>query len=101
MRRHLPQSHDRLLTQTVAEVLLRRIPAQVFKRKDREHDARSLGFYLRVVDLRHIRDLTLEAISPAQHGLDILRIPGVISQRLADLSDGGVNAVIGIEVEVL
>jgi len=103
MRRHLPQSHDGLLAQAIAKILLRRIATHVFKWKNREHDASALRFNLhrQRLDSGGANCLALETIPFAEHGLDVLRVAGVVSQRSADLSDGGVNAVIRVEVEVL
>src|ERR1039457_5357253 len=101
MWRHLPQSHNGFLTQTIAEVLLRWIAAQIFEWKDREHDTRPFGFDLRPLDFGGIGCLALEAISLAQYGLDVLRIPRVVSQGITNLPDGGINAVIRVEVEIL
>ena len=52
MRRHLSQSHDCLFAQTIAEVLLRWVSAQVFEGQNGEHDARPLRFYFRCLDYR-------------------------------------------------
>jgi hypothetical protein len=45
MRRHLPQSHDCLLAQAIAEIFLRRVATQVFEGKNGEHDARPVSFH--------------------------------------------------------
>lgn len=102
MRRgdNCPQSHDGFLGQAIAEVLLRGIAAQVFKRKNGEHDARPF-LDLCHLDFRGNGSLALEAIPFAEYGLDILRLAGIVSEGIADLSDSGVDAVIGIEVKVL
>jgi hypothetical protein len=43
---------------------------------------------------------TIETIPSAKDGLDVLRVPRVISEGIANFSDGGVNAVISIEVAI-
>jgi hypothetical protein len=101
MRRgdNCPQSHDGFLGQAIAEVLLRGIAAQVFKRKNGEHDARPFRLYRCGLDRTNFCP-GLEAIPFAEDGLDISRVGGIFSQRVANFSDGGVNAVIGVEVDV-
>src|SRR4029077_7996264 len=97
--RHLPQSHDGFRAQAIAEILLRRISTQIFKRKIREHEPCPLDRRR----LHHSGDdhLLLEAISLAEHGLDILWMPGMVAESIADLSDRGIYAVIRIEVKIL
>src|ERR1700732_2270056 len=45
--------------------------------------------------------MTLKTIAFAEHGLDVVRVSGVIPEGIADLSDRGVNAVVRVEIEVL
>jgi hypothetical protein len=53
------------------------------------------------VRLRKIPNLTLKAITPTDHGLDVLRILGIISQGNANLSNPVVYSLLGIEENVI
>src|SRR6185369_13761150 len=97
MRRHLPQARDCLFAQAIAQILLGGVAAQVFEGEYRQHDARRFCINF----CRQRNDSGLKAISPAEDGVYIFRVSGVISEGPANFSDSGVDAVLGVEVKAL
>ena len=95
MRRHLPQTHDRLLGETVAQIFLRWVAAQVFERQYCEHDPRL--FWLPPAGCESCA--AFEAVPLTEDCFDILWLSRIITEGLSDFSDGGVNAVIGVEMK--
>src|SRR5262249_42309016 len=74
---------------------LRWVAAQVFERQHCEHDPRL--FRLRPTGCESCA--AFEAVPLTEDCFDIFRLSGIIAERLTDLSDGGVDAVIGVEME--
>src|SRR5882672_2743829 len=99
-RRHLSQSHDGFFTQTIAEIVLSWIAAQILEWKNGKHDPRPFCLDLHGLDFRSNDCMALETIPFPEHSLDILRVSGVGAYGVADLSDRGVEAVVRVEVEV-
>ena len=77
-RRHLSQSHDGFLTQTITEIVLPWIAAQILEWKNGKHDPRPFCLEPRGLDFGSNDCIALETIPFSEHGLDILRVSGFV-----------------------